>query len=502
MIGDRTKAALAVKRADGVLLGKPSTVPVAVEALILSRRAQGLSLRRPPAQRGRRPRPWRLGSVVACRRQPRGTGRRPCRPTPRYNAPPPVERSTIAFHPRTRSMPFHTLKVGDVILETPGYPVVITAISGFGSGAGRMYEVRWREQGKQRQRTFKVKRVAERFALQVESEQAAGASTEPLAGRGKTFERILDASLAASRPLLKPTTYEGYALLHNAWILPRFGKQRIAAVTSEHVERWVASLTAEGLATSTIRNHYVAVSKVFRYAVRHRLISHNPCHAVQLPRAGSAADFAPVFLTAAQVEAVAAELDAVHPYGTVVRFAAQTGLRSAEISGLRIRDVNLAAGHVEVRQTVKRLNGAWAVGTPKSVRSTRNVPLLSRALVAELRELLVAHPASGDPNALFFPGNAHASRRLNWTQPLDTGRVRRYHLVPTAQRLGIAEKMRFHDLRHTYASLMLAAGFKPYEVSRWMGHGSVATTDGIYGHLYQADYNLQIAQFEAFVGSA
>ncbi|PPG81741.1 hypothetical protein C5C52_07940 [Rathayibacter sp. AY1E5] len=75
--------------------------------------------------------------------------------------------------------------------------------------------------------------------------------------------------------------------------------------------------------------------------------------------------------------------------------------------------------------------------------------------------------------------------------------MRRYHLVPTARRLKIADKMRFHDLRHTYASLMLAAGFKPYEVSRWMEHCSVATTDGIYGHLYQADYNAQIAQFEA-----
>ncbi|NRD09509.1 tyrosine-type recombinase/integrase [Rathayibacter agropyri] len=122
----------------------------------------------------------------------------------------------------------------------------------------------------------------------------------------------------------------------------------------------------------------------------------------------------------------------------------------------------------------------------------------SRALVAELRRLLVAHPASGDLHALFFPGNAHASRRLDWTQPLDTGRVRRYHMVPAAQRLGNADKMRFHDLRHTYASLMLAAGFKPYEVSRWMGHHG---SDGIYGHLYQAHYNAQIAQFEAFVSA-
>jgi integrase len=59
--------------------------------------------------------------------------------------------------------------------------------------------------------------------------------------------------------------------------------------------------------------------------------------------------------------------------------------------------------------------------------------------------------------------------------------------------------MRFHGLRHTYASLMLAAGFKPYEVSRWMGHASVSTTDTIYGHLCPTDYDDQIARIEAFV---
>ena len=77
--------------------------------------------------------------------------------------------------------------------------------------------------------------------------------------------------------------------------------------------------------------------------------------------------------------------------------------------------------------------------------------------------------------------------------------MRGYYLVPAAKRLGVAQHMRFHDLRHTYASLMLAAGFEPYKVSRWMGHASVSTTDGIYGHMYPVDYDTQIARFEAFV---
>ena len=367
---------------------------------------------------------------------------------------------------------------------------------------GTAYEVRWRSGDAFKQRTFTVKRDAERFALTVENTQSTGDSTEPLAGRSQTFRQVVEASLAASKPRLKPGTYIGYVLLYDSRILPRFGKQRIAAVTSQQVEKWLADLTAEGLAGSTIRNHYVALSKVFKYAIRHRLVNHNPCDAVELPRARNAETFKPVFLTPAQVETIAAELDQHHHFGNLIRFAAQTGLRSAEIAGLRIRDINLSAGHIEVRQTVKRIAGVWTVGTPKSERSTRNVPLPHRKLIAELRVLLLSHPDSGNPDALFWPGQANRSRKLDWSQPLDVGRVRRYYLVPAAQHLGVVEHMRFHDLRHTYASMMFAAGFKPHEVSRWMGHAGLGVTDSVYAHLYPSDYNEHVAQFEAFVSQA
>jgi integrase len=174
-------------------------------------------------------------------------------------------------------------------------------------------------------------------------------------------------------------------------------------------------------------------------------------------------------------------------------------LRAAELQGLRIRDVNFAVGHVKVRQSIRRVNGEWQVGTPKSASSTRNLPLLSRSLIADLREYLLAHPHSSDPDALFWPARSNGSRRLDWSRNIDCGGVRAHYLVPAAQRAGVVQHMRFHDLRHTYASLMLAAGFKPYEVSRWMGHAFVSTTDTIYGHLYPTDYDSMINLYETFV---
>jgi integrase len=339
---------------------------------------------------------------------------------------------------------------------------------------GRKFEVRWREGGKERQNTFSVKRDAERFALMVENTKSSGGTTEPMRARGATVQEIVEASLAASRPKLKPSTLAGYEMVYDKFVLPAFGKKRIAQVTSLEVERWIAAMVTAGKASNTIRNRYMALNKVFRYAQRHRLIAHNPCDAVELPRLAHKEGFAPVFLTALQVEQIGDALEPIEPLGTVIRFAAYTGLRAAELQGLRIRDVNLTAGHVEVRQTYRPINGVWTFGTPKSRRSTRDVPLLNRALIADLRAHLLRHPNSGDPDALFWPGRADHTGRTDWRKPPNCGTVLRSYLAPTAKRLGIVEHIRFHDLRHTYASLMLAAGFPVYEVSRYMGHGSVA----------------------------
>lgn len=211
------------------------------------------------------------------------------------------------------------------------------------------------------------------------------------------------------------------------------------------------------------------------------------------------ADFAPRFLTASEVERVAARLDATAaPYELLVRFAAFTGLQDAELKGLRVRDPNLAAAHVEVRQTLARIGGEWKVSTPKSARSSRDVPLVERSLVRYLRAYLVAHPNSGDPDALLWPGRVSGSHLVTFDRVLDTGSMLRYYLRPAVADEGLPP-MRLHDLRHTYASLMLAAGFPPYEVSRWLGHAKLATTDAIYAHLYPSDYSGHVDRFSAFV---
>lgn len=366
---------------------------------------------------------------------------------------------------------------------------------------GAAFEVKWREGNRFRQRTFTVRREAERFALKVENEKAEGHSTAALVRNSKSVGEVVQASLAASKPALKVRTYRSYEAIYLNRILPEFGSRKVASVTRADVQTWITRLHSEGLSAATVHHHYVALKKAFKHALHDRLISYNPCDGIELPRTEVAVGFTPVFLTAPEVEALAANLDLQAPYGLLIRFAAYTGLRAGEITGLRIRDLNLAAGHVEVRQTLQRIAGEWVSGTPKSKRSTRNVPLVNRSLVRELREYLLQHPYSSDPTALFWAGRHVGSAALDYDHVFDVSSFRRNYMSPALRRLRLKDGMRFHDLRHTYASLMFAAGFPPYEVSRWLGHASLATTDSVYAHLYPSDYAEHRQRFESFLAA-
>jgi integrase len=300
---------------------------------------------------------------------------------------------------------------------------------------------------------------------------------------------------------LKPRTVQSYLTIYRNRVVPEFGSRRISTVTRAEVQAWIGRLHAGGLSPATVHHHYVALKKVFRHAQHDRLITYNPCDGVKLPKNHAAEDFIPIFLTTTQVEALAAQLDAAEPYDLLVRFAAYTGLRAAELAGLRVRDLDLVAGHVSVRQTVQRIKGQWVFGTPKSKRSTRDVPLVDSGMIRDLKKYKMAHPRSGEPDALLWPGRNVGSHAVNYERVLDVGSFRRNYFRPALKALQMPD-MRVHDLRHTAASLWLAAGVKPYEVSRWLGHASITTTDTIYAHLYASDYSEHIALFDRFVSGA
>jgi hypothetical protein len=100
---------------------------------------------------------------------------------------------------------------------------------------GTAYGVHRRQGTTKKQRTFTAKRAAERFAMKVETELAAGNSTEPSVKNARTVAQVIGASIVASKPELKPRTFHSYELLYANRILPTFGSRRVSTVTRADV---------------------------------------------------------------------------------------------------------------------------------------------------------------------------------------------------------------------------------------------------------------------------
>ncbi|HUG46904.1 MAG TPA: site-specific integrase [Candidatus Limnocylindria bacterium] len=187
------------------------------------------------------------------------------------------------------------------------------------------------------------------------------------------------------------------------------------------------------------------------------------------------------------------------PIGSLVRMAILTGMRRGELLGLRWRDVDLAAGVAHVQQTAQRISGrGWVYRQPKTRLSRRAVALspatvgmLSGHRKAQLEARLLAGSAWQDLDLVFTSA---------FGTPLEPGTVARtWRRVLAAAGVG---HVRWHDLRHAHATLMLASGVHPKVVSERLGHASVGITLDTYSHVLPGLQATAAAQLDVLLSPA
>jgi integrase len=327
------------------------------------------------------------------------------------------------------------------------------------------WRARYRDpSGRERARHFARKIDAERWLVAVENTKHRGEWIDPAMSRitlGEWSTRWL-----LSQSQLKPLTLERYRNIVRVQILPEWERVRLQAITHSDVVAWVAKLTADGYAGSTVRQVHRVFSLMLGLAVRDGRLPRNPADGVRLPKAAKGE---PVFLTHEQVARLA---EACGPYSLLVRVLAYTGLRWGEVTAVQVGRLDLMRRRIEVVHTAIELGGTIAFGTPKT-HQCRSVPI-PRSLVDELSEH-VAHKA---PDELVF------------TSPL--GEVMRNHnfrsrfFAPAAKAIGVPG-MTPHDLRHTAASLAVQSGANVKAVQRMLGHASAAMTLDVYAGLFGDD---------------
>jgi integrase len=318
--------------------------------------------------------------------------------------------------------------------------------------------------GKEIARHFVRKSDAERWEASARSAITRGDWIDP--ARARVTVGAWSAQWMAAQVQLKPTTRARYALALRRQVLPTWENIALSAVSYAEVAAWVQRLTASGLAPATVRYAHRVFSLVLAHAVRDGRLSRNPAEGVRLPRVVREE---PVFLDHDQVARLA---DACDRYGLLVRFLAYTGLRWGEMSALRVSRLDLLRRRVTVAAAFAEVGGELVEGTPKN-HQRRSVPI-PRFLVDDL----AAQVAGKRRDDLVFtaPGGG----------PLRNTNFRSRVFAPAAKSVGLPG-LTPHDLRHTAASLAVAAGANVKAVQRMLGHASAAMTLDVYAGLFGDD---------------
>lgn len=238
----------------------------------------------------------------------------------------------------------------------------------------------------------------------------------------------------------------------------------MSGVTHEGVALWVAELERRGLSASTIRQTHRVFALILGLAVRDGRLPRNPALGVPLPRAVRVEQ---TYLTHGEVDTLAT---AAGDYRLAVLFLAYTGVRFGEMAALRVRHLDLMRRRAAIVQAVAEVHGVAVFSTPKTHQS-RSVPI-PRFMIDDLGEQVAGR---GKDEFVFAAPRGGVLRIRNF---------RRAGFEPAVAAAGLGP-LTPHALRHTAASLAIAAGANVKVVQTMLGHKSATMTLDLYGHLFE-----------------
>ncbi|MBA7581230.1 putative prophage phiRv2 integrase [subsurface metagenome] len=265
-------------------------------------------------------------------------------------------------------------------------------------------------------------------------------------------------------------------------LIPALGNTQLKhlhpqAIQSYYSQALAGTPTCKKLSARSVHYHHRILKQSLKYAVRQGYLGRNPCELVDPPKPHRK----PMrTLTPGELE-VLLEAAADNRFYPVYYMAVSTGLRQAELLGLRWRDIDLDYASISVSRVLYKRRGICQFNEPKTAHSRRRVAMT--------------------PKLAIFLKKYFEERQLLWLEldkilslddlvfanveglPLDPG-VLSHNFARLVKRAGL-EHVRMHDLRHTFASLMLLRGAKPKVISEALGHASVAFTMDTYSHIIE-----------------
>jgi integrase len=305
--------------------------------------------------------------------------------------------------------------------------------------------------------TFATKGDAQRWLCAAETDMSRGAWHDPRLGE-LPFKEWADRWMGTKEPTLEPATADLYRYLLRKHIVPRFGPMPVGQITTVEVQAWLADRHRTTLRANSVAKAYRVLRGALDGAVDAGLIFRNPC---TIKGAGTEREQEMQIATPEQVAALAA---AVGPrWEALVFTAGYGGLRWGELAGLRRRDVDLDACTLSVTHKLGEVNGTLSDGPPKS-KAGRRILGIPSFVARSLAMHIDLYSLPGDDGLVFPSVEGTPMRRSNF---------RRRVWEPATAEVGMNE-FRFHDLRHTAATLAAASGTRLKALMARIGHASAA----------------------------
>jgi integrase len=283
------------------------------------------------------------------------------------------------------------------------------------------------------------------------------------------FSKVAKEWIEYKKPNVRASTlkmYKGHLKNH----FQDVNNIKVNRITMAKVEKFIADKQTNGMNLTTLRKLIVTFNQVMNYAVRHKYIDYNPVRDAERPKGQGGEEKEKIkILTSSEINSfLDAEED--QKYRTFFLLAIFSGARQGELFGLKWTDIDWFNNQIHIQRTFNE--GAWY--KPKSRASNRKIDL-GPAMMSSLRKWKVA--CSINELDLVFPNEAG--------NPINHGNMLRRHFYPALE-TAACSKIRFHDLRHTYASLLIEQGENIKYIQNQLGHASPMVTLSVYAHLMKS----------------
>ncbi len=303
------------------------------------------------------------------------------------------------------------------------------------------------------------------------------------------FSEVAKDWIEYKRPKLRETTwevYEGHVRNH----FHDLDGLKINRVTVVTIEKFTTARQMAGMTLGTLRKILVTLGQILSYGVRHKYLDHNPLREAERPRGQDKENTfhqeeSVRILTPSQLQAFLGQVES-QKYRTLFMLAIFTGARQGELLGLKWGDVDWANCQINIQRTFNK--GRFF--SPKTKTSNRKVDL-GPTVITELKKWrLACHQNDFD---LVFPNGSGG--------PINYSNMVGRHFLPALEGAGLP-RIRFHDLRHTYASLLIEQGENLKYIQTQLGHSTPTVTLNVYAHLMNPTNQEAVCRLENTVFGA